>query len=104
MRARTLFFLAALFGCVFCALVFTAGYLWYDHDATAGELQFQRGQLDSYGLPDVTDDRCAADTHLLLLRVVPASILGAWFVGTWILFGREALRPTVIRSYFSAPK
>src|SRR6185295_14414390 len=104
MRTRARVFQAALVSVVITALVFAAGWLYNDHEARAAELQFQRGQLDSYYLPDVLDDRYAADTYLLLLKVVPASILAAWLLGTWLICGREALRPAMIKTYFRFPE
>ncbi len=99
MKARALFFQGALAGALITALVFTAGWLLNDHAAAAGELQFQRGQLDSYYLPDVTDDRCTANTYRDLLMVVPASILALWFVVSWLIFGRESVRLQTLKSH-----
>ncbi len=104
MRARALFFQGALAFCVFSAVVFTAGWLWYEPGATEWN-QFIQGQLgDQSDDGRVAENRYLSDTCLLLLKIVPMPMLAAWFVLSWIVFGRNAFRLETIKSHFSALK
>ena len=92
MKARALFFQGALVCTVFSAVVFTAAWLWYDHAASGWGTSEQRSDGDVDDDAGWAECRYLSDTSLFLLKIVPASILAAWFVVSWIVFGREAFR------------
>src|SRR5690348_2069161 len=104
MKAQALFFQGAVVAAVFSALMLAAGWLWFDHEASRGEAQWERGQMSDYDLPDVTEDRNLADSHRFLLLIIPPSILVAWLAASWMLFGRQSLRLDTLKSYEWTPK
>jgi hypothetical protein len=104
MKARAIFFVGAPAFSVLCAMFFTGGWLSYDHNATAGEKRWHQNELDGSEEGEVAETRVLGDTYLFLLKIVPASILAAWFVISWIVFGRDAFRLETIKSLFSALK
>jgi hypothetical protein len=95
-----MFFWGALACSVFVAVGFAIGWLWCDHEVT-NWIQGGRG-LDSSEEGELAEARYLSDTCLLLLKVVPASIVAAWGVVSWIVFGPEAFRLETIKSHFSA--
>ena len=103
MRARSIFFWGALACAVITAMAFTGGWLWYDDEAM-GWGQAHQIQGDTMEEGEWAENRYLSDTCLLLLKIVPASIVAAWFVVSWMVSGRDAFRLETLKSHFAALK
>lgn len=85
------------------AVVFSIGWLRHDHDAHGWGTSHQI-QGDDPEEADMAENRYLSEVFLLLLETVPASIVAMWFVVTWIVFGRDAVRLKTIKSHLTRRK
>ena len=102
MRGPALLFKLALAALVICSLVLAAGWLWYNQLASAGEIRWHGNELDNSEEGAVAELRYLSDTFLFGLKTVPASILALWVVVSWMVYGRDSLRPATLKSHISA--
>ena len=111
MSAQAVFFRGALLISTVTAVIFTAGWLWCDRAATIGDNLLRQGELDPYDYEHgsvnhgaVPENRASSHDYLFLLKIVPATILGVWFVGSLIIWGPGAFRWKKLKSHLSALK